>query len=296
MKSLQALVAEEQDTTWLGSIRMMFNSPKYSVKSLVILEGKSDIGLYRAAMPCESIYFDSPCDGKKKVLEYVDILIKEGMGKVYGICDADFDHIRGVSYENIYLTDFHDIEMMMLSREFIRRFFFEYTLHHIYDSSAAEVLIDKIKDQVFNICYLIGILKWVSYDHRLMLNFKKLGYNCFVSVSGFELSFDIEKYIDHVLIRSVNKVDKQYLLELHEEYRKKDADLVHICNGHDFTYLLGLLYRGEISNDTEINQNRVERSLRLTYDLSHFCNTQLYSNIQNIRSSSAPEFQGILAS
>lgn len=280
MKSLQEFATEEQDTTWLGSIRMMFKTPKYSVKSLVILEGKNDIGLYRSSTPCDSIYFDSPCDGKRKVLEYVEVLVKEGMQKVYGICDADFDHLSGVNYDNIYLTDYHDIEMMMLSREFIRRFFFEYTHHKIYESHNTDQLIDKIKDQVFNTCYLIGILKWISYDHKLMLNFKKLGYTSFVRVSEFEMEFDVNKYIDHVLLRSKNKIDKQYLLTMYEEYKHKDADLVHICNGHDFTYLLSLLYRGDISNDKDLNQSRVESSLRLFYSLAHFSDTRLYSSIK----------------
>lgn len=300
MQSLQEMVSDKKDTTWISSIRMMFNSEKYSSKSLVILEGPTDIGLYRAVAEsvsaCDCVHFDSPGDGKKIVLEYVNILRTEGMGEVYGVCDADFDHIRGICYDHIHLTDLHDIEMMMLSPNFIRSFFFEYTLHSAYDASDANELIERINDQIFNACYLIGILKWVSYDLSLMLNFKKLGYHLFVSVSGFDLSLDEDKYIDHVLMRSKSVVSKEFILEKYNEYKERNESLLHVCNGHDFTFLLGLLYRSNISNNKDISHKMVESCLRLKYDLSSFNKTKLYSSIRDIlvsKSNHIPETESM---
>jgi hypothetical protein len=283
MQSLQEIVTDKQDQSWIGSIRLMFNSKKYSSKALVILEGKTDIGLYRAASANDCIYFDSPCDGKKTVLDYVEQLRVEGMEKVFGVCDADFDHIRGISYDNVHLTDVHDIEMMMLSDNFLLRFFYEFTSHQAYDYSQVNDLIVNIKDKIFQVCYHIGILKWVNYDYHLKLNFKKLGYHLFINISGFDVAIDEDKYIEHILLRSKNcTVDKAILREMYEEYKRRDADFLHICNGHDFSFILAMLYRTDISTDRDITQSRVESLLRVNYELASFFNSNLYSCIKRI--------------
>lgn len=269
---------------WVQSCILQFKSPKYYGRQLFVLEGKSDIGFYRNLFTDSQVYFDSPCGGKFDVIESVRKLKERGMEDVLGVCDADFDHLLQCKYPNVLVTDVHDIEMMMLSKEFILTFFHDYTKHTSYTSDSSKDLCDNIMMSLLDSCYKIGILKLINIKYGIGLNFKGMTYDKFIKINEFKIEFDAEAYISHILDRSRDNVEFDFvkLYDLYNKYYDSNYDKEHICNGHDFTYLLSMVYKGEHSQDRNIKQDHIERFLRATYTHSKFMVTELGKSLHSL--------------
>ena len=279
---MMSLKDSTTELDWIGSMLLLFKSEKYSDKILIILEGRTDISLFKCLNLHDSVHYDSPCRGKYAVIDSVRKLREYGKEKVYGVCDADFDIILNRSYDDIVLTDCHDIEIMMINCGFVRSFFFEYTNPKSYEAIDENSLILEIEKNIFDVCYYIGILKWINAEHGFGFNFTNLDIEPFVHFNGFSMSFDKHSFITSVLGRYKKEIDYNYLCKLYDEYKDKVVDVLHVCNGHDFTNILSKLYKGEFTNDKNINQDKVERNLRLYYSTQHFEKTNLFSKLRNI--------------
>lgn len=265
---------------WVGMMILLFKQPKYNDKKLVVVEGRSDISFFRKTFSEEGAYYDSPCEGKEAVIRSVNKLHERGLAHAIGICDADFDHILGKKYDNIYLTDYHDIEMMMITDDFISAFFYEHTDHKKYLSENAQLICENIKHSIFDVCYKIGVLKFINLEHDLRLKFAGMTYAEFITIDGFDITFNLQKYIGHILSR--NNIEAQnfsFYTDLYENFIREDRDKLHMCNGHDFTYILGMVYKEPHTLDKNISQEKIERVLRMSYQKDAFARTNLARSI-----------------
>ena len=70
--------------------------------------------------------------------------------------------------------------------------------------------------------------------------------------------------------------DNEYLLSRYSEITIKEFDSMQICCGHDVTKFISFILRQrDLSNDRNMSQEKVERSLRLSYTLEYFLETRL---------------------
>ena len=108
-----------------NEIRLLFRHPSYKDKIIIVVEGNSDIKLFRKLIQDDRIKIES-IDGKKDLIKVMKELSVEYPDKILGICDADFDHLIGIAEErrkySVYVTDNHDIEIMMLLSPAIHSF------------------------------------------------------------------------------------------------------------------------------------------------------------------------------
>lgn len=83
--------------------------------SFVLVEGRADQKLYGKFIVKERCQI-LLCGSKQQVLAAVDIL-QGNLPGVIAIIDADFAHAAGEvpEHDNIFMTDGHDAEMMILS-------------------------------------------------------------------------------------------------------------------------------------------------------------------------------------
>ena len=121
-------------------------------KVFVIVEGADDEKIYRCFLDERKVTFYIA-----KNCLYVVELLKElktnpsFRDRLIGIKDADFDHILGRSYPdlgNLFLTDYHDIEMTILSNSF------EDFLKAEYKLPNATPLIEKVAEDLKSLSYL----------------------------------------------------------------------------------------------------------------------------------------------
>lgn len=270
---------------WIASMLLLFKTPQFSKKIFFALEGESDIRFMNTYFHNEKIHYDSPCSGKPEVIDAVRSLRSQGKNSVYGICDADFDALEGKFYENIHLTDCHDLEMMLIEGGAFDKFVSEFIKAdqlRVYD---LEDIKNQMKESFISVSYKIGILKWVNYKYSLSLMFKGMNYDSFVSLNGFRASIDVEQYIRHILNRSPQKppeCDYEFLSGEYEKLLGKGADYRYVCNGHDFTYLIMMAFRREYSRDRNISRERVETHLRMGYSLESFKRTQIYGHLSSV--------------
>lgn len=260
----------------VNEIRMLLNKKNYKNKTFVLLEGNTDIKLFRGLFESSKVQIES-LDGKTNVESAVANLSKENKDRIIGICDADFDHVnnRETLSQILFLTDSHDSEMMMIGSPAIGSLISEYAKPAYYEG-----LERNLSKKSLEVCYEVGLVRWINCNENLEINFKGMNFESFLTVNNLNLIFCINSFLQNLIDNSPHiKIDKQKLLEKIKEYREKDACHFQVCSGHDLTKVISMILSQDHVGIFPINPGRVESSLRLAYSFSDFQKTNLHSKI-----------------
>lgn len=239
--------------------------------------------------------FDKTCrffvrHGWKKVLEGIEFFNKStNIFAVIGIIDADFRRITGnfLTEKNIFMTDFHDTEMMTI--------FSESWDHIIYREADTEKLADfeqkkHFKDFLLELIKPLSCLRLLNETENLGLIFKKankenqefkyIEYKLFVNE---KLEFDFKNLLKAVENRSEKpnyfKNNPQIMQKL-TDLQTKIFDLKEISNGHDFMNVLAIALQKAISNK-KIDAEHLENLFIIAYRFTDFQKTELYQTLEN---------------
>ncbi|MGD0953459.1 MAG: DUF4435 domain-containing protein [Methanotrichaceae archaeon] len=151
---------------------------------IVIVEGGADISLYSNFVDCEACKFVQ-AHGKKNALEATKLLNQKNFEKLITIVDADFWNIDGIKPEckNIFQTDTHDLETMILKTGILERIISEFV-----DYSKANKFGKPVDKMLLQNAFTMGCFKWISSPTKedLCLNFKNLSYERFINLAKFE--------------------------------------------------------------------------------------------------------------
>lgn len=282
MTSLRDAVREED---WLSSMMMMFRNEMNSRRILIIVEGITDIRFFDAYRIDHRLIYESPEKGKREVINSVELLRQAGNDAVYGICDADFDGLSGVSHEGVFYTDAHDLEMMLVKGGVVDKFIMSHTDRRLIRGRLADSFCFDVKMNILCACYRLALLKWYNYLTHSNLNFKGMTHRNFISMNNNEVLVNEHEYISHILGRSRAAADGLDVSYLHNEMRKLELmspDHFSICNGHDFTCILKMMYETEISVNTNMRLDEIDGYLRLSYDQMTFRTTKLHTSLTRL--------------
>lgn len=276
-----------------NEIRLLFKHPLYKEKVILIVEGQTDVRLFRGLFDNDRVKIET-IDGKKNLVVVMKELVNEFPQQILGICDADFDHLVGKAEErkeySVYVTDEHDAEVMMLNSPSLDSFVMEYAS---IDNSA--VIRTDLLNNVFEAAFTIGLLRWINTEEGLNINFKGLNFNIFVDVDKLDISLDLESLIEELIKRSTNKdstVSKDYLVEKIDIYRDQQACKLQVCSGHDLINIIAIVFRQRwASLDLNVDQKKVGTSLRIGFQGSYFSETKLFRNIESVLRSFGLELQ-----
>jgi len=277
-----------------NEIRMLLKHPSYRGKIIAVLEGDTDIRLFRSLMDEHCVKIESAI-GKNNVGTIVCDLARESdcLHRIFGICDADFSRIIGdaIPCEQVFLTDAHDVEIMMLASPAVNNLIAEYGINE----EAAAILRERLVNNSMEIAFEVGVFRYINHLYDLNINFKGLYIDLYLSINGVDINIDREKFSAALIARSPNiknGTDTDYLLEKHNKHISDSNDRMQMCNGHDVTKIISyVLSQRALSNDIQMNQERVERSLRLSYGINYFKSTALYRELASWRDKNmAPEF------
>jgi len=255
----------------IGQLRMEFQSSKIKDKVFVFLEGETDVKLFRKLFNDNTCRIENIPGGKTKVFDCIhELLIKHDL--IFGIVDADFMHLSGhvISIEKVFLTDYHDIEMMMLAEdEIFSALAFEFT----------DLPRDKhmeFKNEILNSIARIGYLKWLNVKEDLMLNFE-FGFQDFLSFDDSNRRF--VEYLKKVLTVSKNARIKniEIILQKIEHLEKFKPNLFQLCNGHDFLKAISE-YINRQRKSSGVSHYHLGSICRSNYDNKIFEKTYLYRN------------------
>ncbi len=276
---------------------MLLKHPSFEGKVVAVLEGDTDIRLFRSLMDEDNVKIEAAV-GKSRVSEIVCDLSSdpsdvEYSRRLFGICDADFMHITGdtTECENVFVTDTHDIETMILNSPAVRSLISEYAPNE----EIANLLHEELVNSAMDAAYKLGTFRYINHINNLNINFKGLRVDRCSCVDGLSIEINHSELIKALIDHSSNldsSVDTEYLLEKYSEHIKEGHDKLQFCSGHDVTQFIScILSQRELSNDTIMNQKKVEGALRLAYGVEYFKKTKLYKKLDNWRiANSAPAF------
>ena len=160
---------------------------------------------------------------------------------ILGIRDADFLYLEGknINLSNLFLTDYHDSEMMMASdNQCISTVLSEYTEFNSREH-------DDIFRKILQTIKFLGYFRWyneLGHDaEELQFKFNSLGLGDLFD--GKQFSIDekalIEKTIEHSPNSKIRDVDTIFnsVKQLYDD----NHDLLQLCNGHDLMKIMASL-------------------------------------------------------
>ncbi|GBC64137.1 DUF4435 domain-containing protein [Desulfonema ishimotonii] len=268
MNSLKSYVDEN---IVVGSIRQQLRHPSGADKVWIIVEGETDQKLFSKLIDGPHVKFEFNPNGWGKIplMKTVSELLKE-TNCILGIRDADFLHLKGKkeSAENIFLTDFHDSEMMIISCD--KAF---YSVISEYESEENDAII--FREKLLRSIAFISGLRWINDSEGLELNFNGLGFGVFYD--GQTVVLDEKKCLYKVMKRSPKK--KMNISEEDVKSKIKDvSDLLNLCNGHDFQKAFALCV--SCNSKRGVNDVEIGKAFRLAYRFEDFQKSDLYRQLR----------------
>jgi hypothetical protein len=251
-----------------GVIKSAFSTKRGRKKVFILVEGIDDRKVYPKFFDATKVKFVST-GGKKKLLAALE-KSKQITKRVIGICDADFNHLenKSPSIENLFFTDYHDIEMTMLS-------FDDVVINVLTEYELADDM-REIREKAIEKVNFIGYIRWFNETNMAKLDFYGLGLHNFIKSGDYNAYLDSDKYLLVLNKRSKNKlrdITTDDITNFQKEHHTDDV--FNLCNGHDVTAIIALMIGDAKSQD----KNRFCERLRLSFNSHHFRKTKLYANI-----------------
>ena len=254
----------------ITELRLDISHPNSRGKVFVLLEGESDVKLYRKLFNNDTCKIETIPGGKiflEKGLEILNDIYK----LIIGIRDADFLHLEGQKpqFSNLFLTDYHDYELMMASEiECHCPILFEHTSIVANDHNLTfQKLLNSIR--------FLGYLRWYNEIENLEFNFRGLGLNDLFDKRSFTI--DNKVLIQTIIDRSTNaKIkDIEQIFDSVQRLHNDSHDLFQVCNGHDFMKVMAILCS---SRQKGISDKDMASQFRVAYNQNMFQKTQLFKD------------------
>lgn len=253
-------------------------------KVFILIEGTDDEKIYRHFLNEQKVIFYVT----KNCLYVVELLriFKTNplhKNKIIGIKDADFDHMLHRSYpdlENLFLTDFHDIEMTILSvsEEF------ENSLKAECCLQTTTPLVEKVAKDLKSLSYLRLYNEVTVADKELEgvkldgINFNGITYSAFYDG---ENAITWEQCLEHVKSTCNNSRLEHYpTTEMIKLFADSyiDPDLKQLTRGHDLVFALQVRLQ-KLNRKNSLGYKELCLILRTTCSRERFERTDLYHQL-----------------
>nr|WP_279307075.1 DUF4435 domain-containing protein [Marinobacter sp. BGYM27] len=265
--------------------------PSYKGKALLVVEGSSDVRLFRSLLCVTKVKIES-VQGKIELATIVNEL-KEDTPSIFGLRDADFDRLLGSEppEDYIFITDEHDAEIMMIRSRAFDSFLAEFSKQESHEELQAN-----LRNEIFKAGYVIGLFRLVNELDELKLKFRSISFSGFCNVTRSQISIDRKSLAQQLIARSPNiptGYSAEKLLTRVEEIDNQKHCELQLCSGHDLAKVMELVFSQTwASVERNMNTKKIESSLRLCFSRSEFEETQLYNTLKEAMS----DFGGILSS
>jgi hypothetical protein len=255
-----------------------------------LVEGDHDVRLFNRffdVLNCRAISSNG-----LSVVGIVQRLNSTNTAGVLGIIDADFKHLSNEKSpaNNILLTDFHDIEIMILDSTAFKRYLTEFgSAGKIQQFCSRFGSSGELFAHFLNACAAIGALRLLNEREKLHLKFDGLDFPRFIDKDS--LTADSSKLILAVENNTKRgRLNAPKLLTQIQTIKDACTDLRQLCCGHDFVEIICIGLRRAIGScDSRIAESgSAGSSLRLAYDSDDFRNTSLFAAIVDWEEANQP--------
>lgn len=258
---------DENDT--MNSIRLQLCHPHCKQIVWILVEGSSDQKVYGKLFSQNCVSVDRVHGGVESLRKAVSILADE-TDRVIGIRDADFLHLtkQKETIKNMFLTDWHDLEMMLIHSD--RTFcsvFAEFSPNEMKECL-------NLRDKILASMKFLGGLRFYNDINDCRWVFRRLGIGSVYQGDCLQLN-------EELLIKTLNQKSKNMrrIIERSkvEELIENIDDLYNLCCGHDVVGALALYFLPKQLAGFSFED--VYIALRTAYSIYEFRNTQLYKEL-----------------
>ena len=275
MKSLASSLSPEM---MVRQLILKLANPSYRQKVVVWTEGK-DWRVYRKFFDPDKII--SHGMGSCEQIDKGHHLLKNSIPSIKSIVvkDADFKRLEGDDMDadsNVFYTDGHDVEMMMIKQEKVR--------NGVCDGFEYDGDKNQFFDDVFFDLYYLSYFKWFDCHHKRCYSYRPMGKVRQEQTDLHDLTW-IEKKLyqcskscwddsNHStpFIR-INPNDVNEFIRNHQP-----IDRYELTNGHDFCNRLCMHIEQKtryVRNEEEINDTLIAH-----FDDEQFKDTNLYRSLK----------------
>jgi hypothetical protein len=247
----------------INELRLDFTNPESKNKIFVLLEGDSDVRLYRKLYPHPRLKVETIPGGKTQLERGLRIL-NVNFAHLVGIRDADFAHLASEqpSLPNLFLTDLHDTEMMMVASDDT----FAVIAHEFTNLDQPAQM--ALRQQLLTALSPMGYLRWYNERAGLGIAFEKLSFGTLFDFANMKLPLEAflrRHFTDDRVTEIIQEVEGMHQAE-HDSYQ--------LCNGHDFLKVLALYLTS--LNPRGVNEQNIASHFRVAYTFAAFARTQLH--------------------
>jgi len=252
----------------IDQIILSLNSDIGKDKVYILVEGKDDCRIYRKLFDSKKASLED-VHGKGNVFAVLNEL-NNITRQTIGICDADFNHLQKTlsPIHNLFFTDFHDIEMTMLS--------FDEALNYALAEYDLQENTQAILQKALKEAKVIGYIRWFNEIDKILLDFDGLRLGSFVVPHDINAQLNIDDFLIALNKRSKNKTKTLTSADITRFAQDNYTDdMFNLCNGHDVTAMIALMIGKKTTHDHFCS------ILRASFNIQYFCKTMLYADILN---------------
>jgi hypothetical protein len=244
----------------------------------ILVEGDNDSKIYPKFIEGAKARVEYVGGGKGQLQIALEALTQE-TNQVIGIRDADFCHLEKVypSVKNLFFTDYHDIEMTILSSD------------SIFDNLLTEYNLNGfnrvIRQNILEEASFIGYIRWFNEKNIIEILFKGLSFGELIEFNDSIIKLKKEELLDLLNQRSSSKRVTLGLDAISEfKNANKTDDFFNLCNGHDVLALLSLRLGSSVSF------KELCRHCRIIYRFEDFQKTALFEKLKEWSNSNGYSF------
>lgn len=254
----------------LNEIRLLLSVPQNKFKTVILVEGQSDIKLLVSLLDMQNTYLIESFSGKSAILDTMSSRFKDDR-RVIGIIDKDYSN---EIHNKIFTYDFCNLEMMIISNNDS----FNYTMFQITNSIYGNL---EIREQSLKKLIILSVIRKLNDEYDWGINFERFPiYDYFKKDNCLSLEW-VVKILN--IKNKANNITEEKLNIIKQKLKdQNENELYNITNGHDFCKMLlhELKFKySSLSKVASININELELFLIMGYNLDYFKKTKLYESI-----------------
>jgi hypothetical protein len=257
----------------LNELRLDIRHPNSKGRAIVLVEGETDIKLFRKFFNLDNCKVENVPGGKLKLEDCVGELLQIHTQTI-GIRDADFVHLGTEIYSkpNMFLTDLHDMEMTLIAEdEVFSALLFEF-------SDIPQEKHDTIRINVLKAFEEISLLKWLNEKEDLRIAFAKTSFMDLMSFRDFKMDF--KAYFKRLLSQSEDAkiTDIDTIIAKMNGLKALNPDVFQLSNGHDFMKAFAQFLRD--NRNVSLKDDTIASIFRVRFDKVFWTKTILYQDTQ----------------
>ena len=282
---MENTVIDEYDAlTIVEDIRLNMHQDNVIRKVMIVVEGEDDKKALMKFFDLQTVEFFYTCNCLA-VRDSMRIVSADSQLKncVVGIKDGDFDHLKGIRYDdipNLLLTDTHDMETMMLTPHVCRCLCLE-MIQEEYPNLLSEIMLS-LKNLSYIRYYNDKVILDAEDLNAKGINFKGLVIGDVIPTCmpvGMEIWLEAIGEIGNMGKPSFPNLNQMATFVDDNPISEDQLDL--FTNGHDLVFAIRDKCHCLSEKAKRYSAKDVASLIRANFDKDEFMNTHLYESLVN---------------